>query len=278
MRPKEIIKSVNWHINSKCNYRCKFCYMKNLDLGFTEILKAKDILEKLTSLGMEKVNFVGGEPLLYPLINDIIRVAKEMGFIVCITTNGSLLNEKSIKCIAPYVDWIGISIDSINECIEKELGRGFGNHIKHAVAISDIIHEHGIHLKINSTVTKLSYMEDMRLLIARLNPYRWKSFQILHIRGQNDEYFPRLSITGKEFEQFISRNQDIVLNGGAQPVFESCDDMVDSYFMISPSGNVILNTGGVYKEYQLENVKRGELENILNAEKYLARRGRYNWN
>lgn len=278
MRSKGIIKSVNWHINSKCNYRCKFCYMKNLDLGFTEILKARNILEKLQSLGMEKVSFVGGEPLLYPLINDIIRMAKDIGFIVSITTNGSLLNEKSIKCMASYVDWIGISIDSIDESIEKELGRGFGNHIKHAVAASDIIHEHGIHLKINSTVTKLSYMEDMRPLIARLNPDRWKSFQVLHIRGQNDEYFPQLSITRDEFEQFISKNQDIVLKGGERPVFERCDDMVDSYFMISPSGNVILNTGGAYNEYPLADVNRRELENILDTGKYLARGGRYIWN
>ncbi|GFO98115.1 putative Fe-S oxidoreductase [groundwater metagenome] len=94
--------------------------MKNLDLGFTEILKARNILEKLQSHGMEKVSFVGGEPLLYPLINDIIRMAKDIGFIVSITTNGSLLNEKSIKCMASYVDWIGISIDSINESIEKK--------------------------------------------------------------------------------------------------------------------------------------------------------------
>jgi radical S-adenosyl methionine domain-containing protein 2 len=245
--------------------------MKNLDLGFTEILKARSILEKLKSLGMEKVNFVGGEPMLYPLINDMIKMAKEMGFIVSITTNGSLLNEKSIKCMAPYVDWIGISIDSINEGIEKELGRGFGNHIKHAVAASDIIHELGIRLKINSTVTKLSYMEDMRSLISRLNPDRWKAFQVLHIRGQNDEYFPRLSITGDEFEQFISKNQDIVLKGGAQPLFERCDDMIDSYFMISPSGNVILNTDGEYKEYLLDNIEKGEIENILNTEKYMDR-------
>jgi radical S-adenosyl methionine domain-containing protein 2 len=245
--------------------------MKNLDLGFTEILIARNILEKLQSLGMEKVNFVGGEPMLNPLINDIIRMAKEMGFIVSITTNGSLLNEKSIKCMAPYADWIGISIDSINESIEKELGRGFGNHIKHAVAISDIIHEHGIHLKINSTVTKLSYMEDMKPLIARLNPDRWKSFQVLHIKGQNDEYFPRLSITENEFEKFILKNKNIVLKGGAQPIFERCDDMIDSYFMISPSGNIILNTDGMYKEYPLENIEKGEIENILNAERYMDR-------
>lgn len=126
MKLNEIIKSVNWHTNSKCNYCCKFCYMKNLDLGFTDIMKARNILEKLAFLGMEKVNFVGGEPMLYPLINDIIRMAKEMGFIVCITTNGSLLNERSIKYMAPYVDWIGISIDSNNENIEKDLGRVSG--------------------------------------------------------------------------------------------------------------------------------------------------------
>jgi radical S-adenosyl methionine domain-containing protein 2 len=62
MNSKDIIKSVNWHVTSKCNYNCKFCYMQKLNGGSADVSKARDILGKLKSIGMEKVNFVGGSP------------------------------------------------------------------------------------------------------------------------------------------------------------------------------------------------------------------------
>lgn len=278
MNSKDIIKSVNWHVTSKCNYNCKFCYMQNLNGGFADVSKARDILGKLKSIGMEKVNFVGGEPMLYPLIFDTTEMAKEMGFVVSIVTNGSYLNEHYITRLAPHVDWIGLSIDSNSEKIEKKLGRGYGNHVKHVCEISDIIHDRGIGLKVNTTVTRCTYKEDMRSLISRLNPDRWKVFQMLSITGQNDRYAGKLSIIDSEFEQFISANQEITLNGGEKPVFEHREDMIDSYFMISPSGNIIRNTGGVYAEYPLQDLERREIGSIIRAEKYVARGGCYDYN
>ena len=112
------------------------------------------LIEFLKSLNIEKINFVGGEPLLYPGIFDILNVSKKMGFTVSITTNGSLLNEKIINKLSGYVDWIGISIDSTFESIEQKLGRGFGNHVKHTKEISKMIKAKGIKLKTNTTVTK----------------------------------------------------------------------------------------------------------------------------
>jgi radical S-adenosyl methionine domain-containing protein 2 len=251
--------------------------MQNLNGGFADVSKARDILETLKSKGMEKVNFVGGEPMLYPLIFDTTEIAKEMGFVVSIVTNGYCLNEHRITRLAPHVDWIGLSIDSNSEKIEKKLGRGYGNHVKHVCEISDIIHDRGLGLKINTTVTRCTYKEDMRSLISRLNPDRWKVFQMLSIEGQNDQYARELSITGSEFEQFISANQEIMLNNGEKPVFEHSEDMIDSYFMISPSGNIIRNTKGVYAEYPLQYLERRGIGSIINAEKYVARGGSYDY-
>jgi radical S-adenosyl methionine domain-containing protein 2 len=251
--------------------------MQKLNGGFADISKARDILGKLKSIGMEKVNFVGGEPMLYPVIFDTTEIAKEMGFVVSIVTNGYYLNEQSITRLAPHVDWIGLSIDSNSEKIEKKLGRGYGNHVKHVCEISDIIHDRGIGLKINTTVTRCTYKEDMRPLISRLNPDRWKVFQMLSIKGQNDQYAEKLSITDIEFEQFISVNQEIKLNGGEKPVFEHSEDMIDSYFMLSPSGNIIRNAGGVYTEYPLQHLEMREIGSIISAEKYVARGGSYDY-
>lgn len=252
--------------------------MQNLNEESLDISTSYEILRKLKSLNIEKINFVGGEPLLYPGIFDILNVSKKMGFTVSITTNGSLLNEKIINKLSDYVDWIGISIDSTFESIEQKLGRGFGNHVKHTKEISKMIKAKGIKLKINTTVTKHTINEDMKAFIREISPDRWKVFQFLHIKGQNDHHVNELSIANNEFASFKELNEGIELNGGKYPVFEKSDDMLDSYFMISPRGNVLLNHSGVYQEIPLDSANLENIVLIIDSKKYTGRGGLYDWN
>lgn len=272
------IKSVNWHITSRCNYNCKFCYMQNFNHNTLEISTAKNILNKIRSLSIDKINFVGGEPLSSPVIYDIMKAAKRMEFTVSITTNGSLLNEKIIHQISPYVDWIGLSVDSAHESIEKKLGRGIGNHVKHIKEISKIIKAKGIKLKINTTVTKYTINEDMTELIREILPNRWKVFQFLYIKEQNDHCVAELSITDDEFVCFKELNKSVELDGIKNVVFENCYDMLDSYFMISPSGNVLINHNQIYSEIPLDYINIENISDIINHKKYAKRGGLYDWN
>ncbi len=58
----------------------------------------------------------GGEPLMRPDIFDISRRAKEMGFYVGLSTNGTLIDEGNIERIAAIgYDYVGISLDGMRE-------------------------------------------------------------------------------------------------------------------------------------------------------------------
>ena len=58
----------------------------------------------------------GGEPLLRPDIFEISQRAKDMGFYVGLSTNGTLIDETNIDGIAAVgYDYVGISIDGIRE-------------------------------------------------------------------------------------------------------------------------------------------------------------------
>lgn len=252
--------------------------MQNLRDERLDISTAHDILEKLALLSIKKINFVGGEPLSNPMVFSIMKVAKNMGFTVCITTNGSLLNEKMIDKLSSYVDWIGISVDSAHESIEKILGRGFGNHVKHTKEISKYIKARHIKLKINTTVTKYTINEDMKDFINEISPDRWKVFQFLHIKGQNDHSVAEFSVTDDEFVGFKELNKNVELENEKTHVFEKCNDMLDSYFMIAPSGNVLVNHNGVYREMLLDSIIAENISDIINPDKYVARGGLYDWN
>jgi len=272
-----IVKSVNWHFTSKCNYRCTFCYQGNLDGDLTSLANARAVLKDLQRLGIDKINFVGGEPFCHPLIIDLIVLAKEIGFTTSVTTNGSLVTEEKLERLRNSLDWMGISVDSGSEIIEKELGRGNGAHVANAIRLAGLVRQYGIKLKINTTVTRQNVTEDLRPLIEMLAPDRWKIFQFLHVPGQNDVAVGGYAISNDEFNQYKARNSDIVLPNGTLPVFESSEDMQSSYFMLSPSGNVIVNTKDESKEIDLENVTPEILSSILNIDSYISRGALYDW-
>lgn len=270
------VKSVNWHITRRCNYKCKFCFSQNLDEEVTSLERSGEILRYLRRMGMEKINFVGGEPTLHPLFLDIVKSAKGMDFVVSVVSNGYYLNRDIIRQLSPFVDWIGLSIDSADEAVEVALGRGNGGHVKKIIELAEIIHQTGTKLKINTTVAKLNWMEDMRPLIRMLKPDRWKVFQVLHISGQNDVYFDELSITDEQFKQFKSLNQEPI--EGFAPIFEGNHEMIASYFMLSPSGLAMSNIDGANRTFfPLADINHDNISQIMDVQQYLGRDAIYPW-
>ncbi len=87
---------------------------------------------------------------------------------------------------------------------------------------------------------------------------------MLHIEGQNDDCVRELAVTDSEFQDFAERHKHICLIGGEKPVFESNEDMIGSYFLLSPSGNVISNEGGSYRFLELEEFLKAPTKTIKN--------------
>ncbi len=272
-----VVKSMNWHITSRCNYRCKFCFARDRGEELRDLDKIKTILSRLKQKGIQKINLAGGEPALHPLFLDILREAKNMGFTTSIVTNGYLLNLKMLTEVKDSLDWVGLSIDSSNDNIERELGRGWGDHVKHSVEVAKNVNDLGIKLKINTVVTKLNYLEDMKSFIEKLEPHRWKVFQYLHMIGCNDDYSSDMEVTTEQFEIFIRNNQQTRLRDFEKPVFERNSDMLGSYLMLSPDGDLTIDRGQSYSKIPLEDLVCGDISKFVDSSKYLNRGGDYKW-
>jgi len=275
------IQSINWHITGRCNYKCKFCYVQKLNAEVRDLKIVHDILHKLRytktdQLDIQKINFVGGEPFLHPHFYELLAIAHEMGFVTSIVTNGSFINGSNIGILADYVDWVGISVDSTDNQVEADLGRGQGEHVTHALEVADLIHEYGLKLKVNTTVTKLTCGEDMHEFIEFMDPNRWKIFQMLHIEGQNDSCVNELSVTDQEFADFKKRHQDVKLKNNVKPTFESNDDMIGSYLILDPSGKVLSNRDGKYTPFDLDDFLLNPAV-VIDSRKYVERDGVYAW-
>ncbi len=108
---------VIWNLIRRCNLACKHCYATSADTDFAGELSTDEVyavMDDLRAFGVSVLILSGGEPLMRPDIFDISRRAKEMGFYVGLSSNGTLITEKNIDAIAEVeYDYVGISLDGM---------------------------------------------------------------------------------------------------------------------------------------------------------------------
>lgn len=82
-----------FEITQRCNFRCVHCYLQNG--GYKDYLSTRDIkliLDKLAKKGILFLYFTGGEVFTRNDFEEIWRYAKELGFVLEILTNASLID------------------------------------------------------------------------------------------------------------------------------------------------------------------------------------------
>ena len=106
---------VIWNLIRRCNLTCKHCYSISADIDFKGELNTEEVftvMDDLKQFGVPVLILSGGEPLLRPDIYTISQRAKDMGFYVGLSTNGTLIDKHNIDAIAAVgYDYVGISID-----------------------------------------------------------------------------------------------------------------------------------------------------------------------
>lgn len=117
-----IAKKLRISVTDRCNMRCGYCMPKNNTKWFdsTEVLTFKEIVRLssiFASLGVEKIRLTGGEPLLRPSIENLIKSIANIHDIknIGLTTNGLLLLDKVELLKSSGLDSVNISIDSFKE-------------------------------------------------------------------------------------------------------------------------------------------------------------------
>ena len=108
----------------RCNIDCGYCneYDKvSPPLPFETMCER---IDKLAELGTSVVAFSGGEPMLHPQLDDLIRRIRSHGMMAGLITNGYFLVEDRIKKLnAAGLDYLQISIDNVvpDEVSKKSL-------------------------------------------------------------------------------------------------------------------------------------------------------------
>ena len=142
-----------WNFTNRCNLACHHCYSyanpNSEDFLTTEFIL--DSIKELKKAGIKFVIFSGGEPLIRKDIFVISKAMREAGIVTYLSTNGLYVDEKNVDNIIKYFNYIGISIDGIEE-VHDEF-RGLKGAYKKSLDAIDLIQKHGGNAGIRFTIT-----------------------------------------------------------------------------------------------------------------------------
>jgi len=139
-----------------CNFQCIYCKVEN-EYSKTKIQKPEyfiDIIKKINKyIYTKKIHLTGGEPTLYPYIEEIVFALKSLGIPeVSITTNGTLLLKQLTNLKKAGLDSINLSLDALDNAILKKMGTK--KSLEFYQTLIDEILKLNIPLKINSTIIR----------------------------------------------------------------------------------------------------------------------------
>jgi MoaA/NifB/PqqE/SkfB family radical SAM enzyme len=141
-----------------CNMKCVYCPPLGENYHtphqFFAPQKVKHVLETAVSLGMEKVRFTGGEPLLYPYLDEVTTYAAELGLTVHINTNGLNLSRhlRWMRHVENLV--VKVSLDAVDEEVFREMSGARG--VERVLAGIRQGAELGVVKRINFVLTRLN--------------------------------------------------------------------------------------------------------------------------
>ncbi len=102
-------------ITNICNKNCSFCPKNKREKRQMTKEEFSTVAEKLQNVTEYLYYHVMGEPLTHPGLCDFIRIASEMGFKSCVTTNGWLLPHVGDGLIESGVYKVNISVHSFED-------------------------------------------------------------------------------------------------------------------------------------------------------------------
>ena len=100
-------------ITNRCNLHCDFCPGTARPLREMSEAEFTCAAENLRGHTPYLYFHVMGEPLLHPLLGRFLTIAGELGFRVCLTTNGTLLARRQAELLAaPALHKVSVSLHS----------------------------------------------------------------------------------------------------------------------------------------------------------------------
>jgi len=157
IKNKESIALMQLQYDYRCNMKCEHCaiedFRKNKKSMKLTIPDVQQIADQANNMGLASICISGGEPLIFPDLEDLISAIGPERFVISMDTNGLLLSEEKIKWLVDKgVDRIHLSIDGLKE--NHKNFRGNNDSWQKNIDALPFCTKHGLDVVINIVATR----------------------------------------------------------------------------------------------------------------------------
>jgi MoaA/NifB/PqqE/SkfB family radical SAM enzyme len=234
--------------------------LKNKEM---ETWQIKDLIDQASLMGIPRITFFGGEPLMRKDLLELIRYANAKGMITRINTNGLALNDKVVaKLKKAGLTYCDVSIDDPNPEIHDKL-RGVPGLFERATKGIELLRKHNMLCQIVTYAGKRNVTAGLERIIELGRKLNVTAVSIV---------FPMA--TGCWFESFdelLSDEERLRVRDLADAKFvhveiptskDRCNVIKKSSLYVSPEGTV---TPCPFIPWSFGNVKKHKLDKVVNA-------------
>ena len=272
---KNIISTLDIKLTNKCNYACDYCFAEPdqiTDISY-KLFDKSLLLAK--ALNVKFLEFCGGEPLLHPYFNDLVKRAKNKNLRLILRTNGIYIN-KHIQTIVKDFDWVGISLDGTEKINDKM--RKSKNNItardKFQIPINNIfeLNKRNPKLKIllGTLISAINYDSVIKLqeyIIKNKLPINQWKFCFFHPRRHRaKKNSKRFKISKKDFGLLSEKIRVGYLKDklGIQVLFHGGFTSRGDCLIVSPNGNLSVGSNSFLN---ISNLKINNIVSEINRNK-----------
>ena len=115
--------SMEIELSLRCNFRCRYCYVGEIQTQRPELTAAesRSAILQARALGARKIVVLGGEPMIYPSIFDVLAFIREQGLAVEIFTNGTGMTPEAARRLFDLGAQVVLKMNSFDEAVQDEL-------------------------------------------------------------------------------------------------------------------------------------------------------------
>ncbi len=209
------LSAIVWTVG--CDFRCPFCYNKDLVLGNSGTISEEEILSFLKKRKemLEGLVITGGEPLMHKDITNFLEQVKKLGYLIKIDTNGSYPKKLQEIIDKKLVDYLDMDVKAPRKKYDKLIG--VKTDIKKIEQSIKIIKNSGVDYEFKTTVVpELLTKEDIIEIAKWLEGA--KKYYLQQFKSSSPMISSKLDNVAPYSKKYLTEILEEI-----RPFFKNCD-------------------------------------------------------